>query len=82
MTNIQPIVFPLIGTGTKLNVLILNFETSAISCNTYYQILTEEGKMCVDGNYQLTEQEFDNWGRDNSYIDEIIANNLGITIIP
>lgn len=80
MAKIQPIVFPIIGTATELNVLILNFQTDATTCTVYYQILTDDGKKCADGNYTLTEQEFTAWGSDNGYIDTIVANHLSLTL--
>lgn len=81
MANIQPIVFPIIGTATKLEVLVLNFPTDAVTCTTYYKLTTDEGKVCTEGNYTLTDEEFEGWGEDNSYIDNLIATILGITII-
>ena len=81
MANIQPITFPIIGEATTLNVLVLNFATDATTCTTYYQLMTEDGKKCAEGNYTLTEQEFADWGEDNAYIDNIVANQLGVIII-
>lgn len=81
MAQIQPITFPIIGTATQLNVLVLNFATDATTCTTYYQLMTEDGKQCAQGNYTLTESEFTAWGDDNSYIDNIIANQIGVTIV-
>lgn len=81
MTKIQPVIFPIIGTATKLSVLILNFLTSASNATTYYQLLTDDGVQCLQGNYQLTDEEFAAWGQDNSYIDDIVANHLGVVII-
>lgn len=81
MANIQPITFPIIGEATTLNVLVLNFATDATTCTTYYQLMTEEGKKCAEGNYTLTEQEFADWGEDNAYIDNIVANQIGVIII-
>ena len=81
MTKIEPVIFPIIGTATKLSVLILNFLTSASTATTYYQLLTDDGVQCLQGNYQLTDQEFAAWGQDNSYIDDIVANHLGVVII-
>ena len=81
MTKIEPVIFPIIGTATKLSVLILNFLTSASTATTYYQLLTDDGVQCLQGNYQLTDQEFAAWGQDNSYIDDIVANYLGVVII-
>lgn len=81
MAKIQPITFPILGTATELNVLVLNFNTDANTCNTYYEVKTDEGVICVNGNYALTEQEFASWGSDNSYVDNLIANHLSLTII-
>lgn len=81
MANIQPVTFPIIGDAVTLSVLVLNFPTSANTCTTFYELLTVDNKSCLQGNYTLTEQEFSNWGQDNSYIDDIIANQIGVTII-
>jgi len=82
MVNIQAIVFPIVGTATKLSVTILGFPTNATTCNTYYKLLTEDEKQCLDGNYRLTEQEFQDWGFDNSYIDNIVADSIGVIVVP
>jgi hypothetical protein len=82
MAKIQPITFPLNqGTATEMSVLILNFETSATTCTTYYELKTEEGTVLTNGNYTLTETEFKAWGTDNSYIAECVAKAIGVTII-
>lgn len=81
MTQIQPINFPFVGMATQLKVLILNFQTNATTCTTYNELLTDEGVMCSNWNYTLTEAEFAAWGLDNSYIDDIVAKDKGITII-
>ena len=81
MPTIQPLTFPIIGDAVQLTILILNFTTDAVTCTTYYKLTTVDDKMCLEGNYTLTEQEYNDWGEDNSYIDQIIANLLGVTII-
>jgi hypothetical protein len=79
---IEPVVFPLNeGTATRLTVLVLNFETSATTCTTYYQLLTEEGVQLRQGNYTLTEEQFATWGTDNSVVDNYVAEYLGVVII-
>ena len=79
---IQPVVFPLNqGTATLLNVLVLNFDTTAITCTTYWQLFTEEGQQLAQGNYTLTEEEFANWGTDNSVVNQYVANAIGVTLI-
>ena len=82
MAKIQPIKFPLNqGTATEMSVLILNFETTATTCTTYYELKTDEGAVLTNGNYTLTEQEFAVWGTDNAWVAECVANAIGVTII-
>ena len=82
MAKIQPVIFPLnAGTATEISVLILNFETNAINCTTYYELKTEEGKVLSNGNYTLTEDEFAAWGTDNTWVETCVANAIGVTII-
>jgi hypothetical protein len=79
---IQPIVYPLNeGTATRLSVLVLNFETTATTCTTYWQLLTEEGVQLSQGNYTLTEEQFQTWGTDNSVVNQYVADAIGVTII-
>jgi hypothetical protein len=82
MAKIQPIVFPLNqGTATEMSVLILNFETDATTCTTYYEIKTDEGKVLSNGNYTLTTAEFAAWGEDNTWVEQCVANAIGVTIL-
>jgi hypothetical protein len=82
MAKIQPIVFPLnAGTATEMTVLILGFETDATTCTTYYEIKTDEGKVLSNGNYTLTEEEFAEWGTDNTWVETCVANAIGVTIL-
>jgi hypothetical protein len=82
MAKIQPITFPLnAGTATEMSVLILNFETSATTCTTYYELKTEEGTVLSNGNYTLTEEEFAEWGTDNTWVETCVANAIGVVIV-
>jgi len=87
MAKIQPITFPLnAGTATEMSVLILNFETSATTCTTYYELkseATEEvpSKVLSNGNYTLTDMQFALWGFDNTLVDGYVAEAIGVTII-
>jgi hypothetical protein len=82
MAKIQPITFPLnAGTATEMSVLILNFETNAVTCTTYYELKTDEGTVLTNGNYTLTEDEFAAWGEDNTWVAECVAKALGVTIL-
>jgi hypothetical protein len=87
MAKIQPVIFPLnAGTATEMTVLILNFETSATTCTTYYELKSEgteevPSKVLSNGNYILTEIEFAEWGFDNEWVTECVANAIGVTLI-
>jgi len=82
MAKIQPITFPLnAGTATEMSVLILNFETSATTCTTRYELKTEEGSVLSHGDYTLSEDEFAVWGTDNEWVTECVAKAIGVTII-
>jgi hypothetical protein len=79
---IQPIVYPLNeGTATRLSVLVLNFETTAVTCTTYWQLLTEDGKQLSQGNYTLTEEQFVTWGTDNNVVNKYVADAIGVVLI-
>lgn len=88
MAKIQPVVFPLNqGTATEISVLVLNFATNAVTCSTYYELKTQEtentpSKVLQNGNYTLTELEFAEWGFDNEWVTQCVANAIGVTIIP
>ena len=79
---IEPIVYPLNeGTATILTVLVEAFMTNATTAITYYRLLTEEGKILMDGRYQMTEEQFAEWGRDNNVVNEYVAAAIGVVII-
>lgn len=83
MAKIQPIEFPLEGTATTLEVTVLSFRTSDVTVVTYNKLLTDEGKEVIPGwNYTLTEAEYTAWGQDNSVVDDYVAANKGLVIVP
>ena len=83
MAKIQPIEFPLAGTATTLEVTVLSFKTSDVTVVTYNKLLTDEGKEVIPGwNYSLTEAEYAAWGEDNSVVDDYVAAEKGLVIIP
>lgn len=81
MVNIQALSFPIVGDAVKLYVYVQGFASSSTTCSIKYTLLTSDDKVCLDKTYQLTEQEFTNWGQDNSYLDQLVANMLNLTII-
>ena len=67
--------------ATQMNVLVLNFATDATTATTYWQLLTEDEIQVLDGNYTMTEAEFNAWGVDNNVVNEYVANAIGVNII-
>ena len=79
---IKPITYPLNeGTATFLTVLVEAFMTDATTSSTYYRLLTQEGKILMDGRYQMTEEQFAEWGRDNNVVNQYVAEAIGVTLI-
>jgi hypothetical protein len=83
MAKIQPIEFPLAGTATTLEVTLLPFKTSDVTAGTYNKLLTDDNKEVIPAwNYNMTEEQFAAWGQDNSVVDDYVAADKGLVIIP
>ena len=80
MAKIQPVVFPIIGTATDLEVRVLPFNMEDTTAAFYYIVNTEEGRKCTEGNLTMDETEFAAWGADNMYVLDWAANKLGLTL--
>ena len=78
MITIKPTSLGVLGTAEQLQVTVHGFTTDAKTTGTYWALKTAEGKQIAEGNYNLTEEEFEAWGADNSYIDEIILSQLNL----
>jgi hypothetical protein len=78
MIQLKPSKVGVLGTITQIDVLILPFQTDALTCSTYYKLCAEDGKQLAEGNLSLTEEQFANWGTDNSYVSDIVINELGL----
>ena len=81
MVQIKPLVIPTKGTATEMYVQANSFATNAITATLYWQLRSEEGTTLLDGNYTMTEAEFAAWGEDNSYLNEIVAEAIGVDIV-
>lgn len=74
--RIKPLKYPNTGTATEIKVTILSFSTDDTTCNTYYELLDDEGNRIACGNYTISQEEFSHWGSDNEYIVECVVNGL------
>lgn len=78
---IEPVVIPTSGTATQLYVQANSFSAAATTCALYYYLADEFGLMLIQGNLQMTEEQFASWGADNNVLFDIVATEKGLTII-
>lgn len=80
MIQIEPV---LLGLPTKEGVKILIRpiinSTTDLSCNTYYEIYSEQGASLANGNVPISEEDYALWSDDNAFIENIVIRNLGLT---
>jgi hypothetical protein len=76
------LVIPTKGTATELYVQANSFASDAITATLYWQLRSTEGLSLLDGNYTMTPEQFASWGEDNSYLNTIVADAIGVEIIP
>jgi hypothetical protein len=88
MAQIQPVIFPILGTATNMVVEVLQTNMEASSATFYYKLTDGDGNMIpdtgntiVEGNIAMTEVEYDAWGADNEYVIQWAANKLGLTLL-
>lgn len=78
---IEPVVIPTSGTATQLYVQANSFSAAATSCVLYYYLADEFGVMLIQGNLQITEEQFATWGADNQVLYDIVATEKGLVLI-
>lgn len=89
MAKIQPIVFPIKGTATELEVRVNGFSMEAKTAIFHYRLIDNTkpksmgvNKLIDEGNLSMNQQDFAQWGADNNYCIEWAANKLDLTLIP
>jgi hypothetical protein len=76
--------------ATDLMVRVMPFETSATTCQLYYELkacytsvngepVPENCTVLANGNLSLTEVEFEAWGQSNTYIEDLALSKLFLT---
>jgi len=87
MIEIEPVIFPLsLGTATLLNVITEPFsledEIIWIQYELRGQSEVEPGfKVIQMGRLLMDKTVYANWGIDNSYVLQWVAEKLGVTLI-
>ena len=95
MIKIQDVVVPTKGTGKYLNVRVLPFDlTPTNGIQLYWAVLAETtstneegveevnpGAMLLEGNLNFPQDQYDQWGTDDSLVTNWAANELNLTVI-
>jgi len=84
MTKIQPVVFPLnLGTANCfiINISANNSVTGAVINYTLLDDIVTPPKRLSNGIFKLTEEQFTNHGNDKAWIENYVANQLGVIIV-
>jgi len=64
--------------ATQILIRPIINSTTDKTCSSYFQLFSESGKQLADGNLDLSEEEYDQWGADNSDFDNIILGKLNL----
>mgnify|MGYP003656146829 CR=1 FL=1 len=83
--------------GNNIDVSVITFKTDVLTVNTYWElfnistlkVINSEGievddivsECLANGNYELTEIEYNSWGPDNSIVENAVLKNLSLTRI-
>jgi hypothetical protein len=97
MAKIVPVIFPLnLGEVTDLKVKAAQLDMEATTCMIHFQLISETATGYPNNNYpymSLTErvlgsgtllmdtESYNQWGSDNMYVIQWVANKLGVTLI-
>lgn len=79
MIQIKPILLGVQKTeATSLLVSISIPNTQDKTCQIGWRLLSIDLKDIEKGKIQLTEEQYSKWGDDNSYIEDIVIEELKI----
>jgi hypothetical protein len=79
MILIKPIKLGLPAkTATQFWMRPIFQDTQATTCQLYYEVQAETGEQLANGNIELTEDQYAEWGDDNAFIEDIALTNLGL----
>ena len=78
-TQINPLEIPLKGTATQIFIRTSTEGVYNATGMIYWQLLSEEGQVLMDGNIPLTVEEVEAWGDSMDYIENLVLQELGVT---
>lgn len=87
--NEIPVGFPA-KMANGIMIRVMPFQTNAVNCSTYYEltntievidseeVVSNITEVLANGNIFITDEQFLNWGSENTYIEDIVLTNLGL----
>ena len=78
---IEPVTIPTSGVATQLYVQANSFSASATNCILYYYLADENCMQLIQGNLQMTDEQFATWGTDNQVLYQIVADEKGLILL-
>jgi len=82
MANITPMTFPgNLGIANEIKIRVI-FDLEDITARITYQLLNSDTKKIVSHNtLVIPEDVYSQWGTDNQYIIDWVAQQLGLELI-
>lgn len=74
--KLKPVTIGIDKVADSISVSVITFKTTDKSCSLYYEIFNEGKVKIDDGNLQLSETEFAQWGETNRYIEDLALKKL------
>lgn len=78
---IEPVTIPTSGVATQLYVQANSFAADALNCTLYYYLADEFNMQLIQGNVQMTDEQFATWGTDNQVLYQIVADEKGLILL-
>jgi hypothetical protein len=79
--KIEPVSFGVLGDAEYIKVTVSTFNAADTECNLIYNYLDSKNTILYTSTISLKEDDFINWGSDNMYLVEFVANKLNLTLI-
>jgi hypothetical protein len=54
------------------------FYTNAVTASVFYSVQNKEYEELLSGTYEMTEEEYNGWEGDNTYVEDVVLNYLGL----
>lgn len=64
--------------ATQIMIRPIINSTTDTSCNTYWELCSAGNKMLANGNMFITEEEYVLWDENNSSLENIVLEKLGL----